>query len=366
MIRVAIIGAGIGAEHLQGYRALPQRFHVSTLCDLDLDRARAVAGAAADAGDIAVTSDFDAVLADPAIDLVDICLPPHLHVPMSLKALAAAKHVICEKPITRALSEVDQLIEAARQAGRQVFPVFQYRYGHAMAQLRALKSAGLLGRAYTASLETHWNRDAAYYAIPWRGTWDGEAGGAVLGHAIHAHDLLCHLLGPVAQVFAMTDTRVNPIETEDCAALAFRMESGALATSSITLGAGNDTTRLRLCYEHLTAESGTAPYAPMQDNWRFVARLPARQDEIDAIVGEVPEGLGGFAGYLEAVADALAGAGGAEVTLQDDGRRSIELITAIYASSRSGRAVALPLGADTVFYQGWLPDPPAFSRLSGQ
>ena len=362
MIRVAIIGAGIGAEHLRGYRALPERFHVATLCDLDLARAEAVAGG--DAG-LSLSDDFDAVLADPAIDLVDICLPPHLHFPMTLKALGAGKHVICEKPLTRALAEVDQLHDAAQKAGRHVFPVFQYRYGRAMAQLRALEAAGLLGRAYTASLETHWSRDADYYSIPWRGTWEGEAGGAVLGHAIHAHDLLCTLLGPVAEVFALTDTRVNAIQTEDCAAVALRMASGALASSSITLGAGGDSSRLRLCFEHLTAESGTAPYVPMQDRWSFVARVPDHQPKVDDIVASVPDGLSGFAGYLDAVADALSGKGGDEVTLED-GRRSIELVTAIYASSRSGGAIALPLGAGADFYQGWMPDLPDISRLSGQ
>jgi predicted dehydrogenase len=60
-----------------------------------------------------------------------------------------------------------------------------------------------------ASLETHWNRGPDYYAVPWRGTWAGEAGGAILGHAIHAHDLLCRYFGPVAQVQAQLATRVN-------------------------------------------------------------------------------------------------------------------------------------------------------------
>ena len=190
MIRVAIIGAGIGAEHLDGYRALPDRFQVATLCDLDTARAAKATGG--DPG-IAISGDLEAVLADPAIDLIDVCLPPHLHFPVSMKALQAGKHVICEKPIVRSLDEADQLQAAAEASGRQVFPVFQYRYGPGLAQLKALQAAGLAGRAYVASLETHWNRDAAYYAIPWRGTWAGESGGALLGHAIHAHDLLCHV-----------------------------------------------------------------------------------------------------------------------------------------------------------------------------
>ena len=351
MIRVAIVGAGIGAEHLAGYRALRDRFAVTTFCDLDTARAEKATG-----GDpaIAVTGDLDALLADPAIDLVDVCLPPHLHFPITLRVLKAGKHAICEKPIVRALSEADALERAALAADRQVFPVFQYRFGRAMQQLVALQEAGLAGKAFVASIETHWNRGTAYYDIPWRGTWAGESGGALLGHAIHAHDLLCHILGPVAAVSAMADTRVNAIETEDCAALAFRMESGALATSSVTLGGGDDTTRLRFCFQGFTAESGSAPYTPAQSDWRFIARAPTTQDQIDAVTQAVPEGHGGFAGYLDAVADALDGAPGREVNLAA-GRRSIELVTAIYAAIRGGRTIDLPLAPDSEFYNGWMP-----------
>ena len=351
MIRVAIVGAGIGAEHLAGYRALPDRFAVTTLCDLDTARAASATG-----GDtaIALTADLDAVLADPAIDLVDVCLPPHLHVPVTLRVLRAGKHAICEKPVARSLAEVDLLQEAAAATGRHVFPVFQYRYGRAMAQLDALIAAGLAGRPYVASIETHWNRGASYYDIPWRGTWAGEAGGALLGHAIHAHDLLCHVLGPVAEVHAFADTRVNAIETEDCAALALRMESGALATSSVTLGAGLDTTRLRFCFQGFTAESGAAPYTPAQGDWTFTARAPTAQAAIDAVVAGVSAGPSGFAGYLDAIASALEGRPGREVTLAD-GRRSIELVTAIYASVRGGAPVRMPLGSETDLYNGWMP-----------
>lgn len=339
MIRVAIIGAGIGAEHLQGYRSLPDAFRVSTICDLDRERAAIATGGDLD---IRITDDLDAVLADDAIDLIDVCLPPHLHVPVSVKALQAGKHVICEKPIARSMEEAAALKEAMDASGKRVFPVFQYRYGRALDQLRALLASGYAGKAYVASLETHWNRDAEYYAVPWRGTVEGEVGGALVSHAIHSHDLLCHVFGPVAQVSAMTDTRVNDIETEDCAAITFRMENGALATSSITLGAGDDTSRLKFCFEGFTAESGTMPYTPAQDRWTFTARAPVTQAQIDAVLALVPERPQGFAGYLNSISDALNGRAGSEVTLAD-GQQSIELATALYLSVREDRSVSLPL-----------------------
>ncbi len=352
MIGVAIVGAGIGAEHLKGYLALPERFAVKAICDLDVERARGVANGTS----IHVTADLDEVLADPSIQLIDVCLPPHLHFPITLKAHAAGKDVVCEKPLVRSLEEANALLESVKTTGRSIFPVFQYRFGPAMRQLRALIDAGLAGKAYVASSEVHWNRGKGYYDIPWRGTWKGECGGAILGHAIHAHDLICYVLGPVDEVFTMADTRVNTIETEDCAALSFRMKNGALATSSVTLGAAEDTSRLRFCFEGFTAESGSLPYRPAEDKWRFIARAPTTQAQIDAVLATVGEGENGFTGFVEAIADAMEGRGGKEVTVTD-GLQSIELVTAIYRSAREGKPVRLAEAAEGQWVKGWAPQP---------
>jgi predicted dehydrogenase len=352
MIRVAIIGAGIGAEHLAGYRALPERFSVATLCDLDTERATAVAGS--DAA-LHIVSDIAGILLDDQIDLVDICLPPHLHAEISIAALDAGKHVICEKPIARSLAEADAIAAAeARSVGR-FFPVFQYRFGPALAALDAMVAEGLSGPPVVASLETHWNRASDYYDVPWRGTWKGESGGAILGHAIHAHDLLCRYFGAVTRVQAQLGTLVNAIETEDCAAISMGFENGALATSSVTLGAARDETRLRLVFRDLTATSGTEPYAPAVGPWRFEARETAKQDRVDAIVAAHAGAPAGFAGYLGAVADHIEETTSAAV-LFGDGRASIELVTAIYHAARSGHAVSLPLPQDHPLWQGWVPE----------
>jgi len=347
-IRVAIVGAGIGAEHLAGYRALPGRYSVETVCDLDIARADAVVAGSG----IAVTADFEAVLADNSIDLIDICLPPHLHFEMSIAALKAGKHVVCEKPLCTSLRDADALAAQAEASGKILAPVFQYRYGPETEKLHRLMAAGLTGKPLVASLETHWHRDAEYYAVPWRGTWAGEQGGAVLGHAIHAHDLLCLFFGPVARLTGFATTRVNEIETEDCAALSFVMENGAVASSSITLGAADDQTRLRFCFEGLTAESGTAPYTPAEDTWTFTARGSVSQADVDACIADVGDVPSGFAGFFVALADRLEGRGGREVTLAD-GRRSLELVTSIYDATRNGGVVNLPLGEGHALYGGW-------------
>jgi predicted dehydrogenase len=203
-------------------------------------------------------------------------------------------------------------------------------------------------------LETHWNRDAAYYAVDWRGTWAGEQGGALLGHAIHIHDLLTSVLGPVERVYADLATRVNPIEVEDCAALSLRMASGAVITSSVTLGCAEDVSRLRLMFEGFTVESDHAPYAPANAGWRFVARAPTSQAAIDAELAKLPDAPCGYVGLFTAIAAALDGYPGQEVTLAD-GRRSLEFVTACYHSGRTALPVTLPLNASHPLYDSWLP-----------
>ncbi len=349
---VAIVGAGIGKQHLAGYRALPDQFAVKAICDLNMGRAQEIAE---NDDAIAIVNDSQVVMDDDSIDIIDICLPPHLHFDVSRQALKAGKHVICEKPLVRSVSEADQLIETANETQRHIFPVFQYRYGPGLQQLRALTDAGLAGKPFLASLETHWNRGSDYYAVDWRGTWAGESGGAVLGHAIHNHDLLTYVMGPIRALSAIAATRVNPIEVEDCAAISFEMETGALATSSITLGAGDDTSRLRFCFEGFTATSGTEPYAPGEGQWTFTARTPREQADIDSVLADLSFQPSGFAGFFHAIASALDGDPGRDVTLAD-GRRSIELVTAVYQAARTGKRVSLPLGKENTLYTGWLPE----------
>lgn len=352
IINVAIIGAGIGAAHIEGYKALPERFSVRTVCDLDTDRAGI---AAKDLQDCKIVSDIDAVLSDPKIDLVNICLPPHLHFPIMMDALAAGKHVICEKPFTTSLSEADQVVARVEETGKMVFPVFQYRYGLGYQRLMHLIRKGMVGRAFVASLETHWQRGSDYYSVPWRGTWASERGGAIVGHAIHIHNLVTHALGPVVRVGAFLDTKVNPIETEDCGAISMQLESGALVTSSITLGAAGDSSRMRLCFEHVTVESDLLPYAIGAGEWTFKATDPARQAEFDAEVSTISNVEEKFAGLFAEIHDVLTGAPDAQSPDINDARHSVELITAIYQASRNGDIVQLPLDQACPLYDGWLP-----------
>ncbi len=356
MHTVAILGVGIGAQHLEGYRAQPDRFRVAVLCDQDQTRAEALA---AKTPGCTVVTDIAAVMDDPDIDIVDICLPPHLHGPVALQAFAAGKHVICEKPLAGSVVEADALGEAAQTAGCLLAPIFQYRYGRSLYQLAALQQRGLTGRPLVATLETHWNRGADYYAVPWRGRWESERGGAVLGHAIHIHDLISGIFGPVTDVTAILDTRVNDIEVEDCAAISARTLSGGLVTSSITLGGAGDMSRLRLVFSDLTAESGRNPYAPGADAWKFSARDPKRQEVLDGALADIETETGswpvGYAGQFWAIAKHLDGTASNMVTAKD-GICSVEMVAAIYLAARTGQCVSLPLDRTHPICSDWTPE----------
>jgi predicted dehydrogenase len=132
------------------------------------------------------------------------------------------------------------------------------------------------------------------------------------------------------------------------------MADGSFATLSVTMGAEEDMSRLRFCFEGLTAESNLSPYNPGTAPWRFIAADPERQAAIDAAIAEVPSGAERYAGQLLRLHAALTKGGPLPVSIAD-ARRSLELITAAYHSARTGAAVALPIGRDHPLYRGWLP-----------
>jgi predicted dehydrogenase len=351
-LRVAVVGLGVGIQHCAAFKQLPELFDLAVVCDVDEDRAQLVA----DRLEVErSTTRFDSLLSGPdAPDVIDICTPPHLHFDMCKAALDAGLHVICEKPLVPSLQVCDELMAIEAGADGRLMPIFQYRYGTGLLRLQHLIGLGLAGRAYLSTVETAWLRGDDYYAVDWRGKWQTELGGVMTTHAIHAHDILCNVIGPVNRVFARTATRVNPIETEDCAAVSLEMADGSLATLSATLGSRPEISRLRFCFENLTAESSLSPYQPSFDPWTFTAADEAGQARVDEALRDVQGGHELYAGQFERFHAALEGDDELPVTL-DDARQALELLTAIYHSAHTGRDVELPIGSDHPRYAGWLP-----------
>jgi predicted dehydrogenase len=233
-------------------------------------------------------------------------------------------------------------------------PIFQYRFGNGVQRARRIIDLGLAGKPYLATVETAWKRGAAYYATPWRGRLDTELGGVLLTQAIHSHDLMTWLMGPVASVFAATATRVNPIEVEDCAVASLVLQNGALASLAATLGSHKEISRLRFCFEHVTFESGQAPYSPGDDPWEII---PAS----DQAAARIAQGLNDwsfvpsrFNGLMARYHAALESGAALPVTLAD-ARQSLELVTALLHAGETGARVDLPIGTSHPKYRSWRP-----------
>lgn len=350
-LRVGVVGCGIGRHHIRAYHSLPHRFEVVAVCDQDEARAREAA-TAHDASH--VSTDLAELCRMDDVDVIDICTPSYLHFAQAHQALAAGKHVVCEKPVAGSLRDVDELMQAEARSGRRVMPIFQYRFGHGAQKLKLLIEAGITGRAFLTTVETAWRRRAEYYAAPWRGRWETELGGALLTLAIHAHDVLCYILGPVRSVFAHAATMVNPIETEDCVSASLEMADGSLASLSVTTGSAVEISRHRFCFSRLTAESNTQPYNNTADPWTFAGDSPEVERQIEAALAHFEPLPEGFEGQFYRFSDALQRGVELPVTLSD-ARASLELITAIYHSAQTGQPVVLPIGKDHPKYAGWQP-----------
>lgn len=346
-----MVGGNVGASHIAAYQELPERFEVLAVCDIDAARAEKLA---AERTVPRVTTDIAELCRMDDLDAISICTPPHLHFEQVHQVLDAGKHAVCEKPLVGSVREVDELARVEAATGKRVMPIFQYRYGHGLQKLTHLRDRGLTGTAYVATVETAWRRRAEYYAVPWRGKWRTELGGTLLGHAIHSHDMLTYVLGPIRNVFARTATRIHAIEVEDCASVSLEMADGSLASLTATVGSSPEITRHRFCFQNLTAESNTLPYNNSKEPWTFTGDTPELQAEIDAALSEFVPLPERYVGQFYRFAEALEHGTELPVTLAD-ARAALELVTAMYHSGRTGQSVALPIGSAHPAYASWLP-----------
>ena len=349
-LRVAIAGVGIGRQHLAAFRQLPERFDVVALCDPNVERRNAVAN---EFGIVQTTASFDDLLARDDVDVVDICTPQSLHFGQVKAALAAGRHVICEKPVVGSLAECDELIDAERASGRQVMPVFQYRFGVGLQKLLHLIDRGVTGKHYLSTAETTWRRGPAYFETAWRGKLAQAMGGCLLTQAIHAHDALTLALGDVRKVYAATATRVNAVETEDCAVASLTFIDGSVASLAVTLGSADDTSRLRFHFENLMAQSSLAPYTMTAEPWTWIPADDAAAGRIAEALADFEAGPEGFVGQFQRFHDALTHGTKIPVTLAD-ARTSLELLTALYHSAATKSPVELPIASNHPAYRGWL------------
>ena len=355
-LKLAVLGSGgIASQHLESLKKI-RNYKIKYICDINLKKANILSKQIPESKAI---DNFDFILKDKEIDIVDICLPPYMHFSTALKFLKSGKHVICEKPLSTSVREAEELIDYSNKNKVNLYPVFQYRYGKNIKTLKYLINENITGIPIKASSEVHWKRDEKYYNVSWRGTWKGEGGGVILIHAIHSHDILSFVLGDIVSVSANLATLVNDIETEDSASIIMSTKNGALISSSITLGAASNTSRFKFIFKNITAESGNNPYNPGEGDWTYIARDNSKQNELDKLIKDYQKNIfsdqDGFINFFTEIANHLEGKK-SEIVEANEGLKSIELVAAIYKAARSEKKVFLPINKNSLIYNNWYPN----------
>lgn len=178
---------------------------------------------------------LDALLSDARVQAVLILTPPRTHSELALRAAAAGKHVLLEKPVDVSLPEARAVVDGVEKAGRKLGVVFQYRFRPGTVTLRKLLREGALGDLLSASCAVRWWRPAEYYAQPGRGMQARDGGGVLLTQSIHTLDVLLDLAGPVKRVSAQCRTGpLRGIDTEDIACAAVEYRNGAVGVVDAT------------------------------------------------------------------------------------------------------------------------------------
>jgi len=362
MIRVAVIGMGaISAAHIEAYLTFGERCQIVALCDIYTDKAEQ--SKQKYQLDCAIFRDYQEMLARNDIDLVSVCTPPYTHADIAVAALRAGKHVIVEKPMASSLAECDRMNEAAAASGKILSVVSQNRFGDAVMRLKRVLDSGLAGRIVHAQVDSLWWRGYVYYDLWWRGTWEKEGGGCTLNHAVHHIDIFQWMMGMPEQVTAvMSNTSHDNAEVED---LSVAILSYPRALAQITSSVVHHGQEQQLIFQGEKARV-SMPWrvtASVSKENGFPLANPQLEQEIEALVSQTaPLEYTGHKGQLDNVLSAIENGTGEVLVTGHEGRKTLELITAIYQAASTGKAVKLPLRQDSPFYtrEGMMANAPRF------
>jgi len=339
-IRFALVGCGrISANHTEALRQHAARAQLVAVCD---NRPQALAAAVGKTGAAGFAS-LDALLAESDADVVALATPSGLHPRQAMRAAAAGRHVLTEKPMATKWDEGMQMVRACRDAGVKLFVVKQNRLNPTMQLLKAAVDGGRFGRIHVCTVNVFWTRPQSYYDdAPWRGRWDMD-GGAFLNQASHYVDMVDWLVGPVDNVHAYTATLGRDIEAEDTGVMSLRLRKGGLASINVTMltHGRNFEGSITILGERGTVRIGGVAVNQIQ-HWEFDEPRPEDASVHDASYA-TPSVYGfGHPLYYDNVISSLRGEKHAEVDGYE-GLRSLEVIIAAYRSARDGVRVGLPL-----------------------
>lgn len=349
MIRVAIVGTGnIANAHVKSYLRFPERCRIVALVDIVPEKAQAMKelyGLEAE-----VFDDHLKILDRKDIDLVDVCTPPYVHAQISINAMNSGKNVVCEKPMAASLEECDAMLRARDENGVKLSIIAQNRFRKPIRDLKMLLDSGMAGAVRHAQIDSFWWRGHCYYDLWWRGTWEKEGGGCTLNHAVHHIDMLGWMMGlPEKVTSVLANTAHDNAEIEDLS-VSILQYPGALAQLTASVVHHGEEQKLIFQCEKAKIAAPFSVYASVSKPNGFPTEDEALEEKIRAYADSLPALLyEGHAGQLDNVLTAIATGGDVAIT-GEDGRRTIELITAIYKAGSQGETVQLPLKKDDPFY----------------
>ena len=291
------------------------------------------------------------MIASGELDGVIIATPHWHHAELSIAALRAGLHLICEKPLTVTVSQADEVLRTARESKGIFAVVHQSRFEPAYREAKRILDKGELGELLRCMMiETMWRSEAYYNSAPWRGTWKGEGGGVLVNQATHVLDRYAWLCGMPESVSGQCDASLHELEVEDSASAVFRHpgrahgyvhvstnECPAVAQTVITCDRGR-----------MVIEGGALRVTRLRRSIREATRSEANywsdiegetQELGGGLVGSIPELLGLFYENI-----ALTAAGKAKLVCPgNEGINAVELANAIILSSALGQEVSFPV-----------------------
>lgn len=336
MLRIALMGCGriarrhsdlLGGGQIQGAE-------LAAVCDLMEGRARQIG----ERFDVPWFTDVDDMITSEAPDAVSILTPSGSHARDAIKLAPYGKPLIVEKPMALRLGDADAMIRACDEYGTRLFVVKQNRFNVPVLKLREALEQGRFGRLVMGTVRVRWCRRQDYYdQDEWRGTWR-EDGGVLSNQASHHVDLLEWMMGDVASVVARARTALVDIECEDTAVALVDFTNGALGVIEATTATRPTDLEgsLSIMGEFGTVEIGGFAVNEIR-TWQF-----EDESEEDRVVREQysvnPPDVYGFGhkSYYNHVVQCITDGGSALVDGLE-GRRSLELVTALYESIETGQ-----------------------------
>ncbi|MDR0271788.1 MAG: Gfo/Idh/MocA family oxidoreductase [Clostridiales bacterium] len=353
MIKVAIIGCGnISGAHIGSYLKFSERCKIVALVDIFPEKAEA-AKKRFSLDDAAVFASHEEMLeSDVAIDLASNCTPPYVHAEISINCMNKGLHVLVEKPMATCLKECDEMLAAEKRNGVILSCGAQNRFLNMISKLERLADSEIAGKIRCAHVDSLWWRGHCYYDLWWRGTWEKEGGGPTLNHAVHQIDMLNWIKKelPAEVTAVLSNVMHDNSECEDLSFAILKYDDGALAevTSSVVHHGGTQSIVLQCENAKIAAPFSVAaeiskPNGFGESNAKLEKQITEKYNSLPSRKHE------GFDGEIDDVLSAIENNSRPLIT-GIDGRKTVELITAIYKSGFLKQTVSLPLSEDDDFY----------------